>query len=381
MSLPELYVGLAFSGSPFAGGAETDVSAYVRGRLRTRRGRSALFSEIQPGTATLTLKNTDRRFDPLNTSGTHYPDVVPMVPISIGATWDGTTYWLFTGFVTSWTMRYEGGALAYVDLACVDAFEAFSRLQLGTSLSPLVLAAATTVDRVIDVLDEIGWAGSGASTGPRDLDTSALTTLQASTLESVPALEHLQLVTRSESGLFFIGANGDAVLQRRTYRDSASSVGTWGDAAAGTELPYARLDTSLNLDQVYNRVELTREGGTEQIVNDSASQTLYLTRTLSRTGLLNTSDVNVASIAADILSRQKDPTTRAERLEIDPTVRDTWADVLPHDISTELTANQATILGGSAMSLDAFIEGVTHDVVITPAEQRRWRTTWELSSI
>lgn len=381
MALPTLYVGLALSGSPFSGAAETSVSSLVCGRISIKRGRTGVLGEIQPGVATLTLLNTSRDFDPMNTSGTYAPDIVPMVPISIGATWSAVTYILFSGYVTAWNPRYEGGGLAYADLECVDAFEAFSRLRLGTTAAPLALAAATTVDRVIDVLDEIGWPGSGASTGPRDLDTSALTSLQASSLENVPVLEHLQRVMHSESGLFFIGANGDAVLQRRTYRDTATSVGTWGDAAAGSELPYARLDTSLNLDQVYNRVELQREGGAEQIVDDATSQLLYLPRTLARTGLLNTGDVNVASIAADILARQKDPKLRAERMVIDPTVRDTWADVLPRDISTRLVVNRQTLLGGSAMALDAFIEGVQHDITITPAESRSWRTTWNLSSL
>lgn len=381
MSLPTLYVGLALGGDPFSGAAETSVSSLVSGRISIKRGRSGVLSDVQPGVANLTLLNTDRRFDPTNTSGTYYPDIVPMVPISIGATWSAVTYILFSGYVTAWSPRYERGAIAYVDLECVDAFEALSRLRLGTTATPLALAAATTVDRVIGVLDEIGWPGSGASTGPRDLDTSALTSLQAASLEDVPALEHLQRVAHSESGLFFIGANGDAVLQRRTYRDTATSVGTWGDASDGSELPYARLDTSLNLDQVYNRVELQREEGAEQFVDDGPSQLLYLPRTLSRTGLLNTSDVNVASIAADILARQKDPKLRAERMEIDPGVRDTWADVLPRDISTRLEVNRATILGGSAMALDAFIEGVQHDIVVTPAEDRSWRTTWQLSSL
>lgn len=379
MPFPKLVAYIAFGDTPFGTPTFADVSPYICRRVKTKRGRSSAFGEIQAGTATLSLRNTDRRFDPDNTSSPYAPDVLPMKQIAIGATWDaGTgpvTYWIFTGYVESWRMRYEGAGLAWADLVCVDGFEPLSRLRIGTQDTPVTLAQHTTDLRVIDVLDTVGWPA-----GARTIDPLAALLIREVDLESVPALEHLQLVARSEDGLFFIDREGNAVLQGRGYRDALSTIDTWGDEADGSELPYADLETSYDLEQVFNRVEIQNEDGIEQVDEDATSQSAYLTRTLSRTGLQLVNDTDALSVATEIVTRYKDPKTRARRMRIDPRVRNSWPIVLQRDISDRITVNQRTLLGGSALALDCHIEGVEHDIVIDPEGRHRWDVDWNLSS-
>lgn len=378
MGYPELQVKIAFDTNPldltpsFTGG---DVSAYVRDRLTIRRGRTDDFGEFRAGTATVTLKNADRRFDPDNSSSPHASKMLPMRDISIAAVWDSVTYPLFYGYIVSWNVRYAGGNIAYADLSCVDGSEPLSRLQIGTPDTPVTLASATGDVRTEDVLDEVGWPASN-----RTIDSGADFILQASTLDGVPALEYLQLVARSEDGQFFISKEGKAVLQGRLYRSVLSSIDTWGDAADRSELPYRDLQTYYGADTIWNRAEITREGGAMQVDHDPASEVAYLTRTVSRTGLLLADDADALTIAEGIVDVYNDPRVRARSLKPQPHVRDTWAEVLGREISDRITVRRATLLGGSALDIDCFIEGINADLVRTNREWT-WQFDWFLSSI
>lgn len=111
-TLPTLTLRAAL-GASFGDSAPTwtDLSAYVR-RGSTRRGRQRLQrtqAQFQAGTATIALRNTDRRFDPTNTAGPYWPNLQPGTLINLQATWSGTTYDLFTGYVDNWSARWPGG--------------------------------------------------------------------------------------------------------------------------------------------------------------------------------------------------------------------------------------------------------------------------------
>jgi hypothetical protein len=65
----------AFGASPFAPSPTwTDISAYVRADagITINRGRSSEFSDVQPGSMTLTLDNRARLFDPDYSAGTYF---------------------------------------------------------------------------------------------------------------------------------------------------------------------------------------------------------------------------------------------------------------------------------------------------------------------
>lgn len=395
MTAAGLRVDLALGITPFGTVAWTnDVSDLVRQRTSIRRGRRSVLGDVETGRATVTLDNRSRAYDPENTSSLYAADLKPMVPIRIHAVWDSDDYMLFQGFVADWRPRYFGGTIAFIDLICVDGFEPLSRLFLGQAEpNQLILAQAAVDQRIIDTLDAASWPGSGhgatlGGTGPRIIDNTSAIQIQASSLESVPALDHLLTVARSVDGIFFIDASGNAVFQDRSYRDTLTSVDTFGDAADGSERPYRSLQTSYGAAEIINQVTWQNQalaGETRDVVvsDDPTSQGQYLMRTHSRTSMLLDDDGDAQTIADGIVGRFKDPKVRAERIEptLSPSTDDSWPIVLAADISTRLTVRRRSLNGGSMLELEGFIEGIDWDITQDDRGGTTWRPAWDLSTL
>jgi hypothetical protein len=379
VGFPQIKVEIAFVSDPFTTPDFTggDVIQWLGDRIVIRRGRADDFAEFRAGTATVTLKNSDRRFDPDNSSSPIYARPKLMRDIRITAEWASVVYPLFYGYITDWDPRYANGTYAFVDLTCADGFEPLSRLEVGTPDTPVTLAAATGDVRVVDVLDNVGWPA-----GARTIDTASSFDLQESILDGVPALEYLQLVARSEDGQFFIGKEGNAHFEGRLFRSISSSSGTWGDAADGSELAYVDLKTNYSVYGIWNRAQIMAEGDTHvmQVSDDTASQTTYLTRTVSRTGLLNDDDADCLIIATNLTDIHSSPRVRAKSLKPQPHVGDTWAEVLGREISDRILVRRQTVLGGALTEIECFIEGIGLDMRRTKEE---WTidVDWYLSSI
>lgn len=108
--LPSVAVELAFGSDPWADPDDdgwTDVAAYTQG-ISVRRGRASELDTFPASTATMSLLNNDRRFDPLHDAGPHAGDLVANVPARIRARWDETA--------GATSVTYVGiGALAAAD--------------------------------------------------------------------------------------------------------------------------------------------------------------------------------------------------------------------------------------------------------------------------
>jgi hypothetical protein len=83
MAIPRITTEIAFATAATvdptrADTAWKDISDYVHPPLTVSAGRQRELERFQPGTASFTLDNRDRRFDPENTAGPYYPNVVPM---------------------------------------------------------------------------------------------------------------------------------------------------------------------------------------------------------------------------------------------------------------------------------------------------------------
>src|SRR5262245_59922130 len=67
-----------------------DASDKLRG-FSINRGRENELDRVDSGTATITLDNRDRQFDPLNTAGPWYPNVTPMNRVWLRTRFAGQT--------------------------------------------------------------------------------------------------------------------------------------------------------------------------------------------------------------------------------------------------------------------------------------------------
>lgn len=128
----------------------TNITDYVRvpEGFQVRHGRSSERGKITPSTATLTLDNTDRRFDPTYTAGPYFGGLKVNTPISISV-WDadlGDWCYLFRGFVISgFPVREQFNAVSTVTITCGDA------LALASHVAPYANAYehVTVKDRLV----------------------------------------------------------------------------------------------------------------------------------------------------------------------------------------------------------------------------------------
>jgi hypothetical protein len=121
MPYPVATVEIAFDDGPYLQFPTwTDVTPYVYS-MTTDRGRSDDWANFY-GSATVTLNNRTRRFDPFNTSGPYYGKLVPRRQIQISAIHNGVTYRVFRGFVAGWPPVWtDAGQDSTVTLSCFDA--------------------------------------------------------------------------------------------------------------------------------------------------------------------------------------------------------------------------------------------------------------------
>ena len=132
MPYPVAVVEIAFDDGPYVVSPTwTDVTAYVRG-MEISRGVNDDWELVASGSASVTLSNRDRRFDPFNTSGPYYGKLLPRRQIRIRATHSATTYDVFRGFVDGWPPQWtDAGYDSTVTLSCFDALQL-----LGSSSLP-----------------------------------------------------------------------------------------------------------------------------------------------------------------------------------------------------------------------------------------------------
>lgn len=123
MAYPQAVVSIAFNDGPYvASPTWTDVTTYVRD-MTVDRGRDDDWG-VFDGSAHVVLDNRTRLFDPFYTSGTYYGKLLPRRQIKIEATWNGTTYPVFRGFIAGWPPAWtDGGKDSTVTISCFDAMQ------------------------------------------------------------------------------------------------------------------------------------------------------------------------------------------------------------------------------------------------------------------
>ena len=130
-----------------------DISPYVRA-ITTDRGRRRSLDRFGAGTATIVLDNRDRRFDPTNFSSEYansilgITGVTPMRPVIINATWSGTSYPIFRGFIDSWSFDYDQSISdATATITLTDAFKVLAG-PLGSLPTAPGFTSADVYDRI-----------------------------------------------------------------------------------------------------------------------------------------------------------------------------------------------------------------------------------------
>lgn len=293
-----------------------DVSPYAQ-ELSISRGRSDQLQNFNAGTCTVRLLNRDRRFDPINTSSPYWNSTLGVSGIAprrkVTVVSNGVA--LFTGRITDIDVSYEPNRPnattenSYVTITAADDFVLLANTFTENAITPSQQLSGARVSAILD-LPEVNYPAT------RNIDAGSATLGGGATFDiaaNTNVLTYLQEVGTSEQGYFFIAANGDLTFTDRIAASFTPVSAYFSDA--GTNIPYTSLSVMYGQEFLYNKVVCTVEGGTDQTVNDVASQTEYGISTLSLSGLLLVDDAAALTLATDLLDRYKLPEYRFDKLQ------------------------------------------------------------------
>ena len=346
----------------------TDISAYVRG-FDINRGRSQILDEDAAGSASIILDNADRRFDPGNASGAYNPNVVPGKPVRIQAVHNSITYDLWRGFTSAWPMSWPGQVDDVVVLSGVDAFQVFNLILLGNTESQELSGT-----RIGNILDEIGWP-SGASW--RDIDAGAFNVI-AITWDCQSGLQALRVTTDSEEGRLFMTGAGVVRFNDSNWRGAAAVQETFDDDGGASDVRYRDIQVGFDDAQIWNKVNVGRRNSTlVATADDATSQTAYGVRVLKINDSLLTDSTDATTVAQSYRDRFKDPKQYVSSLVVQPTRNQSvdWPAALGLELDEKVTVRRNAPGGGTVISLNQFIEGISHSVRV----DKTWTTTYTMS--
>jgi hypothetical protein len=343
-----------------------DVSNVVDS-VSTKRGRSATADEFQTGTLTLRIVDQNGDFNPQNPSSPYFGFLTPMRKVSISATYEGTTYPMFSGFITSYTTSTPRNAndVVYTTINAVDA----TRLAQNAQISTVTGATAGDLSgtRINQILNTIAWPAS-----MRDVD-AGLTTLQADPGTARTALAALQTATNSEYGAIYVDASGSWAFQDRTVTVASAAATPVVFNDNGSDISYFNAIWRLDDTLIFNQANITRTGGTVQNATNAASVDKYFAHTYNQQNLLMETDAVALDYARAYVASRAETTVRCDAIELDLyTDNYTAGTVAALDLDffdpVTITTNQP---GSSTLTKTLQVFGVAHSV--TP---NKWRTTF-----
>ena len=344
-----------------------DVSNKIN-RIETNRGRTALSDQFQTGALTLRIVDQNGDFNPQNVSGPYYNLLTPMKKVQITATFDGVTYPIFSGFITSYVTTYpddSGEDLAITTIQAVDAFRLAQIAQISTVTDGD--AGQLSGTRINKILDQIDWPDS-----MRDID-AGLTTMQADPGTNRTALQALTTVATSEYGALYVDGYGSFVFQ-----DRAVTVGSIGGtptvfADNGTGIVYFDASWILNDVLIFNKATITRTGGSAQVASNQASIDKYFLHSYFLDNLLMQTDAVALDYAQAYVASRAETTIRCDAIVLDlytPNYDTGVVAALDLDFFDPITII-TTQPGGSLLEKTLQIFGVRMN--ITP---NSWKTTF-----
>ena len=287
-----------------------DVSTSVV-KIDTRKERNLLQDKYTAGTATVRIVDPTGAWNPQNTSSPLYPNLVPLRQITISATYSGTTYPIFAGFITEYKYQYpKDQETGFVDLICYDGF----RLLFNSLITTVTGAVAgeDTGTRVGRILTQVQWAGS------QRIILTGDTTCQADPGTSRNALEACQTAEFTEQGAFYINKSGQAVFKDRTFVYNAQSASpTKFNNDGTTDINYFGITFAHDDKTIVNSASVTRIGGTTQTYTDTTSQQTYFFHGITATDMLMETDANALALATAYVTTRKDTTIRIDNITLD----------------------------------------------------------------
>lgn len=366
---PAMVLGEGILGTNVLADANTlivDVSNQVDG-VTTIRGRNAQADVFQTGTLTLRIVDQNGDFNPQNPDGPYFGLLTPLRKVQISATYEGNTYFMFSGFITSYvtTTPLMATDVVYTTITAVDAFRLFENSQIST----VTLAEPGDLpgERINAILDEILFPPSQREIQFGDIP------FQADPGNPRTALAAMQTATISEYGALYMDARGNITLKDRNFSVASQALPPRVFNDDGTDINYNNAIWRLDDTQVYNQASISKIGGSAQIALDEASIEEYFAHSYNQQDLVMETDQAALDYARAYVASRKDTQTRCDLLELNlysEDYNDGILAALELDFfdPVRITTNQP---GGSTLIQTLQVFGVQHQV--TP---NSWKTTF-----
>jgi len=303
-----------------------------------RAGAMRWGERFESASCTIIVDNTDGIFTP--ESGVEYwhQPFRPGRRIRVVAIPDETTgekWALFTGQIDAINDVYDDAGHAITTAIVASDF-----ISVWQANNPLMLetptGVQTTSERIHAALDRMDWPVDQRiiQLGEHNMQTSFLA--QSTWEECARAAE-------AEGGAFYSDRNGSAVFKNRDWLTTDERSVAIQGYLGYDEVPYTpdaskwdvsqwdvdvwrafkaqtahvlEIVTSHEATRIVNQVKMARVGSTVQAVEDLDSQALFDGRSYGRTDLENSSDAEVAFLAARYLAAFKDDRLRIDSVTI-----------------------------------------------------------------
>jgi len=375
-------------GSDYIGGRTLveDVSEFVTD-ISTSRGRTDQLQQFNAGTASLTLLNSDRRFDPTNEDSPYWDDALgrsaftPRKSIKIIST-ATLSRTIFTGVITDIDIEYKPQSVnASTDISTVTISASDDFLQLAnTFINPEYEPVQSfSGNRLLDVLQlpSVNFPATKynvpvnygkAILGGAEFDP--LFTVSAGT----NALSYLQKINEAEQGYLFMSRDGVLTFVERLEPAFQLSVAEFADD--GTGIPYNTLSVAFGQESLYNNITISNVAGLEFSLSDDASaddfgiSTLELSDTLlagSVGGLTEQLDL----LAQNLLLRYKKPEYRFDKMTVtmNGLTSNQRFDIKKLELSDVITITRTYPVGTPASVTQKYsVESLRH--IISPSTHR-----------
>lgn len=323
-------------------------------RISIRRGRNVARDIYEAGTCIVRIYDPNGDFNPQNVLSPYYGQLTPLRKLRISASVGATSYYLFSGYTTSYNYSYDQAEnMAYVDISASDAFRLFNLASVITVTGQV--AGQDTGTRIDKILDTVSFP-----TTMRQIETgNSLTIADPANLRT--SLNALQNAEFSEQGALFISPEGDIVFKNRNSVISSAGA-TPTDFNQTTGIPYKNLKFAFDDKLIINSATMTRSGGTAQTASDATSIATYFPHSISVPDLIIDTDANALNIAQIYVATRSSTTIRIDEMTIDlfdpnvPTAImlnfDYFDNVLISNIQPD----------GSTIVKNLQIQGIAHDI-------------------
>jgi len=288
-----------------------DVSNQV-GKISIKGGYNLFQDQFQAATAKIRIYDQTGNWNPQNVSSPYYPNLVPMRKIRVSASYAGTTYYLFSGYITAYNYTYPTDqVIAYLDIEASDGFR-LMQLSNVTTLAGTP-SGQDTGTRINTILNDIAWPSN-----LRQIETGGTESIcQADPGTARTALQAIKNVEFTEQGAFYMNGEGNAVFRSRQYIMQKNGKNPTVYSNSGSGINYAGITFANDDKTIINDAIITNVGGTAQESYNQASIDKYFQHSINQNNLVGLTDSDALNIARIYVASRATNSIRIDSITLD----------------------------------------------------------------